>query len=182
MEKSNNTKVIVEAGICIALAKILSFIKFFEMPFGGSITLVSMLPLIVFSTRWGWKKGILVSAVYGLVDMMIGGYIIYPQQAIVDYILAYSMMGLSGIKFGNGNKLKNYIPSIVLAYFFRGVFSVISGFLFWYDMEVAQAAGFKVFWTYNLAYNYSYLIVDMIIVIVVYSLIFNRLKKLLNRK
>ena len=56
----------------IALATVLSMIKFANLPFGGSVTLCSMLPLVLIAYRYKWKWGLLTGVVYGLVQMVLG--------------------------------------------------------------------------------------------------------------
>ena len=72
MEK-NNTRFIVEGGVSIALSFVLSFVVLFKMPLGGSVTLASRLPIVIFAIRWGAKKGLLAAAVLGLLNMVFGG-------------------------------------------------------------------------------------------------------------
>ena len=71
--------ILVEGALMIALATILSYIKVFEMPQGGSITAVSMLPIILFATRWGVKNGLLTAMVYGVLQFLLqGGFSLSP--------------------------------------------------------------------------------------------------------
>lgn len=176
------TRMLVEGGIVIALSKILSFITLFKLPLGGSVTLVSRLPLIIFAIRWGVPKGLVVGAIYGVVDMLIGGYIIHPMQAILDYVLSYGAMGLAGISFGAKKDFKSYVPSIIISYIVSGLFNVISGYVFFNDMTTATKAGFSTFLTYDFAYNYSFLTADMVILLVIFAIAFNRLKPLLFKQ
>lgn len=176
--ENKNTRMIVEAGICIALSTILSFIKLFRMPLGGSVTLVARLPLIIYSIRWGWKKGVLAWAVYGLVQIALGGYVIHPVQGFLDYVVSYAVMGLAGLRFGKEFKKASFIPSIVLAYVLSGAANVLSGMIYFYDMTTALESGFNSFLLYNLAYNYSFLAADLAILLVVFVLTFDRIKKL----
>ncbi len=175
---NKNTRMIVEAGISIALATILSMITLFKMPLGGSVTLAARLPLVVYSIRWGWKKGILACAVYGLVQLSFGGYVIHPVQGFLDYIVSYAVMGFAGIKFGKGFSKTTFIPSVILAYLLSGAANVLSGMIYFYDMTTAMSKGFNSFLAYNLAYNYSFLAADCLILIVILVLTFDRMKNL----
>lgn len=181
MEK-NNTRFIVEGGVSIALSFILSFVVLFKMPLGGSVTLASRLPIVIFAIRWGVKKGVLAAAVLGILNIIFGGYVIHPAQAVLDYILSYSAIALAGISFGNSKSKFSYIPSIIISYLVSGAFNVISAFIFFNDMATASAAGFNNFTLYAFAYNYSFLSVDALILIVVFLLIFDRLKAYLNKQ
>lgn len=175
---NKNTKMIVEAGICIALATVLSFIKLFRMPLGGSVTLAARLPLVIYAIRWGWKKGILACAVYGLVQIALGGYVIHPMQGFLDYIVSYAVMGFAGIRFNDKFSKTSFIPGVIIAYLLSGAANVLSGMIYFYDMTTAMENGFQSFLAYNLAYNYSFLFFDCLILIVILVLTFDRMKSL----
>ncbi|MDY3007072.1 energy-coupled thiamine transporter ThiT [Anaerococcus porci] len=180
--KEKHTRFIVESGVSIALSFILSLVPVFRMPMGGSVTLVSRLPIIILSIRWGIKKGFIAAAALGFLNMTFGGYVIHPIQAILDYILSFAAIGLSGISFGKNESKFSYVPSIILSYIISGAMNVISAFFFFYDMSTANAAGFKTFLPYALAYNYSFLAADCLILIIVYLLIYDRLKSLFQKQ
>lgn len=175
---NKNTKMIVEGGISIALATVLSLIVLFRMPLGGSVTLASRLPLVIFSIRWGFKKGLLASALFGLVQIAMGGYVIHPVQGFLDYIVSFALMAVSGIKFSDNFSKKAFIPSIILAFILSGAANVVSGMIYFYDMTTAMEAGFNSFLLYNLSYNYSFLALDCAILLLVFILTFDRLKNL----
>mgnify|MGYP001033075437 CR=1 FL=1 len=173
-----STRMVVEGGIMLALSFLLDKIVLFRMPYGGSVTLARKLPLVIFAIRWGVKAGMIEGALFGLLNMLIGGYVIHPAQAILDYILSASMIGLAGIKFGNEKKLTSFIPSIIIAFLASGVFNVISGQIFFYSMTSAREAGFDKFIFYNIALNYSVLLADMAILLIVYAISYKSLNKL----
>lgn len=175
---NKSTKMIVEAGISIALSVVLSLIVLFRMPLGGSVTLASKLPLIIYSIRWQRKRGVLVGAIFGLIQILMGGYVIHPAQAVLDYIVSFAAIGLAGIRFGDGFSRKSFIPSIILAYIISGASNVLSGMIYFNDMTVATKAGFKSFFAYALAYNYSFLAADLAILLVIMLVSFNRMKEL----
>lgn len=181
MEK-NNTRFIVEGGVSIALSFILSFVVLFRMPLGGSVTLASRLPLVIFVVRWGFKKGLWAALIFGILNMVFGGYVIHPAQAILDYILSFSAIAISGISFGKSKTKFSYIPSIIISYLVSGLFNVISAFVFFNDMATAKAAGFNNFTLYAFAYNYSFLAADALILIIVFLLIYDRLKLYLDKQ
>lgn len=181
MEKKN-IRFIVEAGVSIALSFILSLIPLFRMPLGGSVTLVSRLPIIILAIRWGYKRGILVGAIFGFLNMSFGGYVIHPIQGILDYILSFAAIGLAGISFGKKDNKMSYLPSIILSYIVSGAMNVISAFFYFYDMTLANKAGFDTFLPYALAYNYSFLAADCLILIIIYLIIYDRLKSLFVRQ
>ena len=77
-DSENNAKYVTYAGVCIATSYALSFVKFLQMPQGGSITLASMLPLMLFAYKFGTKKGVLAGFVYGLLQLIQNPVIYHP--------------------------------------------------------------------------------------------------------
>lgn len=173
-----SVQMIAEAGIMIALAKVLSMIKLFEMPLGGSVTLGSMVPIFIFAIRWGWQKGIIVGLVYGIVDFMIGGWYVNPIQVCFDYVFAYAMLGFAGISLSKNKDRESFLshlPAIALAVFLRGVSHTISGVVFY--ASSAEGSGMSPF-LYSVSYNYSFLAVDFIIAIAILALIWKPIIKI----
>ncbi len=165
---------LAEAGVCIALAKILGSIKLFEMPLGGSITPASMAPLFLFAIRWGWKRGLLVGFAYGIVDMLIGGYVIHPAQMILDYPAAYAMCGLAGLALvkSNTNTITAHLPSILLATLMRALMHIISGLIFF-----GEGRSFGASLAHSVGYNLQFLLPDVVICIVVLYLLWPPLSR-----
>lgn len=187
-----STRMVAEAGVMIALAKILSFIKLFEMPMGGSVTLASMAPVLFFAIRWGWQKGLLVGLVYGLVDYLLGGYTVHPLQVLLDYPLAYMMLGFAGLqRASDGDGFFSHLPSLILAVVLRLAMHVLSGCIFYSTIDFTKAgaslgeaftlsnmgAGFM----YSLQYNAAFLGVDFLICLVILALAWQPLRKRMHR-
>lgn len=89
-------RISIEIALTIALATVLSMFTVLKMPYGGSVSL-GMLPLIVIALRRGLGPGLAAGALYGVVDLMIDPYIVHWVQPILDYPVAYAMVGLAGI-------------------------------------------------------------------------------------
>lgn len=87
---------IAEAGIAIGLAAVLSMIKVYHLPAGGSITAGSMIPILLLALRRGYKLGVVAAALYGVVQIIEGAYIVHPVQLFLDYPLAFGALGLAG--------------------------------------------------------------------------------------
>jgi thiamine transporter len=169
--KKFNTQMLAEAGIMLAMAVVLSeFVKIFELSYGGSVTLGGMVPIFIFAFRWGGKKGMLVGAVYGILDMIIGFYSAHPLSILLDYPLAFGMLGLAG--FFRKNTV-GYIGGIVTGVTGRFIMHVISGVVFYasYAVEKGQAP-----LIYSLTYNGSYLSIELVITIVLSLLIMKFVK------
>lgn len=153
-----NVRMLAEAGMTLALAVILSeFVKLFEMPMGGSVTLGGMVPLFLFAFRWGGKKGMLVGAVFGILDLLIGGfYSMHPIAIILDYPLAFSVLGLAG--FFKKSTI-GHIGGIFTGIFARFICHVASGVLFYASYAPEGQAPL----VYSIVYNGPYLWMELLI-------------------
>lgn len=96
-EQEHKTKSIVYASVCIALSFALSYIRFFRLPQGGAITFVSALPLMIYSYMFGIRKGVLAGFIYGILQAIQDPWILHPIQFLLDYPIAFAMVGLAGI-------------------------------------------------------------------------------------
>ncbi|NLJ40216.1 MAG: energy-coupled thiamine transporter ThiT [Clostridiales bacterium] len=119
-----NTKMIVYAGLSIAISFVLSYLRIYRWPQGGSITPASMLPLFVFAYFFGARAGIVAGAAYGLLHLVQGAYIVHWAQLLLDYILAYAALGVAGYFKDNIYK------GIGVGGFLRFFFSFLSGVIF----------------------------------------------------
>ena len=139
------TRRLVETGVMLAIGTILSVIRLFALPFGGSVTVVSMLPIVLIAYRYGTKWGLFSGFVFGLLNMVTGfstvkaffmpdeGYGLIKAVLIIliDYIIAYTVLGFGGVfakKFKNGS-VSLCLGSIV-ALSLRFVAHFVSGFIF----------------------------------------------------
>lgn len=179
MQKNNTswtTKMLTEGAICIALAFVLGRIKLFEMPQGGSITAGQMIPLIIFALRHGLTKGLIVGALYGIVDMMFGGYVMHPAQAILDYPLAFALLGLAGLysqEFLSTKKVGPILRGAALGVLGRFICHVLTGVIFFasYAPEGQGALA------YSVIYNGTFLAVEFVITLVIIYLLRNFLTR-----
>ncbi len=174
MEKMS-TRILVEAGVFIALAQILSFIKY-EMPYGGSVTLGSMIPIIIFAIRWGTKRGILVGLVYGFLQFALGTKFSYhPLGIFLDYIFAFGCLGFAGIFKKN---MFSIISSTALAMLGRFAFHFLSGIILWYTFA---PEGMNIY-LYSLIYNGQYMLPEFIISTVILTALYKPLRKYIIRQ
>lgn len=173
-KKPFNSRCIALAGICVAASFALSYIKFFEMPQGGSITLASLLPLMLFAYVYGPRKGVLVGFVYGLLQAVQDPYIIHPAQFLLDYPIAFAVVGFAGA-FAKIKALDK-LPQIKFALgavvggalrFFAHVLSGVFAF-----GAYAVDSGATNFWAYSMGYN-SFVFVDLILVVVAGAVLFS---------
>ena len=134
------TRLIVEGALMIAMAYVLSMIKFFELPQGGSITL-EMLPLVVMGLRNGPKWGCLTGFVHGILQMILGfSNVLYCATLLsqlgcilLDYLLAFTCLGLSAVFADRikGNKVMGAAFGAVVVGILRFICSFLSGWLLW---------------------------------------------------
>lgn len=118
---------LVFCAMAVALATVLSNIKLFSFPWGGSITLLSMLAACLPGYFFGIGAGLMTGVAYGVLQLFVDPYVIHPLQLVMDYLLAFGALGLSGL-FTNAKNglLKGYITAILGRY----VFVVASGYIF----------------------------------------------------
>ena len=151
MQKASKARCLAYCAVCIALAFILNQVSLFRMPQGGSITPASMLFVVLAGYWLGPVYGIMAGVTKGLLDTITGAYILHPAQYVLDYLLGFGMLGLSGffrkMKFG---LQIGYIVGVLG----RFIMVATSGVVFWADM--AQM-GFTGALTFSLIYNISYI-------------------------
>lgn len=169
--KSKKITVLVEGAVMVALATVLSYIRVYKLAWGGSITLLSMLPIVVFSIKRGLKSGLAVSFVYSLVQLFQGitdglfGWGLSGAMLVgcilFDYIFAFTVLGLAGIFRKKG--LIGWIVGIVIAMTLRYACHTMTGIVIWKSLGPLWD-GFTPdsFWIYSLLYNGSYMIPEII--------------------
>ena len=165
-KKRMSTKQLVFCAAAMALAFITSYIKIWNMPWGGSVTLCSMLFIVLAANWYGAGTGIFVGLVYGILQFIQEPYVLSFFQVCCDYILAFAALGVAGFfaKKKHG-LLKGYIAAVLA----RGAFHALGGYLYWMDyMPENFPQSLKS--TYPIAYNYSYLLVEAVITIVIISI------------
>ena len=167
--RASRTVVLVEGALCIALSVVLSYLRLFRMPQGGSVNL-ELVPLILFAWRrglyWGTGAGVLT----GVLNLLLGGYIVHPVQAILDYPAAYGAMGLAALF----PKPQMRLPGLAVATFVQFACHVLSGVIFFasYAPEGTNP------WVYSAVYNGSFLAPKIILSAVVTWLLLRKLEEI----
>ena len=157
------TKPMVFAAMAMALGMITSFLKLFEAPMGGSVTLFSMLFICCIGYWYGLRTGLITGVAYGLLQLIADPYIISLPQMITDYLLAFGALGLSGLFSNQKNGLiKGYIAGVLGRY----LFAFLSGLIFF--AAYAKGSGMSAP-VYSLAYNGSYLGIEAAMTLVILS-------------
>ena len=171
-----NTKMMAMGAVCIALSSVLSMIKIWKMPQGGCITAASMLPLMLFSYVYGMGPGCLVGALYGVLQFIIEPYFLSLPQMLLDYPIAFGMMGLAGLFSKMDNENLGLTVGVVLASVGRFVAAVLSGVIFF-----AEYAGDQNPWVYSIVYNGSYMLPECIICVILCLAVGLRLARQLKK-
>ena len=145
-KKKMGTKQLVFCAMAIALAFVTSYIKILPMPWGGSVTLCSMLFIVLVANWYGVKTGIFVGLAYGILQFIQEPFVLTFFQVCCDYILAFAALGVA-----------------------RGVFHSLGGYLYWMDyMPDDFPQSLKML--YPIIYNYSYLLVEAVITVIIISI------------
>lgn len=146
--RSSRIALLVEIALSIALSAVLNTVKIFEMPQGGTISLV-MLPLLVLALRRGPIAGMVAGALYGVVDVLIDPFVVHWVQFVLDYPLAYSVVGIAGLFAGVWRRSIGFdriskaivvalLPGVLLAALLRYAAHVMSGVVFFSEYAQGQ--------------------------------------------
>ena len=165
-KKRENLRALVESSLLVAIGFALSYITPFRLPWGGSVTPLSMLPILMIGIRHGLKWGLLGGVVYACLQMMqqfwppptgtVEGYIAVVS---LDYIVAFSVLGLSGLFRGKKFGLLFAAPiCLILRYLSHFISGIVVWGVYAEDMPV---------WLYSLTYNGSYMIPEIILTTIV---------------
>ena len=148
--RSFKTRELAVCATCVALSVALNQLTLFKMPQGGAVTPCSMLFIALSGYWFGPFAGVTSGVAMGLLDLLLGGYVVHPAQLLLDYPLAFGMLGLAGAF----RKMRFGLP---VGYMFgaagRFAFSFLSGWVFFaeYAPEGQHAAA------YSAVYNGSYI-------------------------
>jgi len=149
-KKQNYTRALTTSALMVALSMILSNIKLFDMPQGGAVTLFSMLPIILLGWMLGTRWGVMGGLVLGLINLMFDAYVIHPAQLILDYFLAFAVLGLSGLV---RNKKHGLALGVIVGVLGRYICSFLSGWIFFGEYAPENFSAF----TWSLWYNLTYI-------------------------
>ena len=168
--KKWTAKTVAFGALAIALSFVLSCIRLYRMPQGGSVTPGSMLPLMLFSAAFGVGPGLLAGLAYGVLQYLQGGWFANVWQFSLDYLLAFAALGLAGLAKHLPEKWGLYC-AMVIAALCRALSATLAGIMFW---DTAPWA--------SLVYNGTYLIPDTLICIILAVLIAKPVMKVLKAK
>ncbi len=161
-----DTKAIAYGAVCVALSFALSYVKFFSMPQGGSVTFASLLPLVLYSYMFGTRRGVIVGVVYGLLQFAQSPQFYQPVQVLIDYPIAFGAIGVAGLcrnwKILKGNIFAEFVVGATIAVILRYCAHTLSGYFVFYSWAPIDQGYTALTWT--LVYN-LYVLVDLAIVL-----------------
>ncbi|MFC1803216.1 energy-coupled thiamine transporter ThiT [Thermoproteota archaeon] len=163
-----DTRILAEMAIAIALATVLSYIKIFSLPFGGSVTLGSMVPILLIAFRSNVKVGVVTGIIYGFVQMFLDGWFYSPVGMFLDYPLAFGVLGLAGLF------KKQPLVGVVVSLASRFVSHYISGIVFFgYNAPEGMSP-----MVYSAVYNGVFMLPEMVISLILIYLLVKRARVL----
>ena len=163
------THLLTEIAAFVALSVICSFIKIWEMPQGGSVAL-TMVPILLIAFRRGPVAGMITGGIYGLISLAIAGVIYHPMSILLDYVLAFGLVGLAGFFRKN---LPFAICGTVLGIAGRFLSSLVSGAVLFGSYAPAGQNP----WIYSLIYQATYLIPELVICLVAIIFLYGKAKR-----
>ena len=187
--RNTRTRALCECGIMLALAIALSYIKFFELPFDGSITLFSMLPICLVAIKYSWKWGLCTAFCFSWFQILQGGVFgwgLTPVMLIgslfLDFILAFTVLGFAGIFRKKG--YLGMLCGIALVCVLRFLVHFLAGIILWANFEEFMAFGVE--WInrpvlYSICYNGVYMLPETVLTVGVAAILLKipQIKKLL---
>lgn len=186
--RKNFTKKLTITAVLIALGSVLSLIKVYEMPLGGSVTLLSMLPIVLVPLMYGTLWGLCGAFMYSVVQLMFGifidglfgwglsaGYLV--GAVFFDYLIAYTVLGFSGVLKSKGSF--GIIAGVIVAMFLRFLSHLVSGGIFF-----ASWTEWENVWLYSICYNGLYMLPEAVLTSIGAFFVFknSQIKKLCSIK
>ena len=169
-------RALCEGAIMVALAQVLSYLKLWELPQGGSVTL-GMLPIFLYCARWGFGPGMLASAAYGILQLVLDvAYAVGWQSVLGDYLVAFAVLGVAGVF----SKAKlGFFLGTVAGCIARFLVHWVVGATLWAEYMPEKFFGMTMTspWIYSALYNGSYILIDMAMIIVVGLILYRVMPK-----
>lgn len=179
--KNKKLRMLVEGAMMVALAVVLSYVRVFKLPWGGSVTLLSMLPIVIYSIRWGVKAGFATAFVFSLAQFAQGcadglfGWGLTPVMLIacilLDYVLAFTVLGSAG--FFRKKGMPGWIGGTVLAIVLRFLCHFGSGVVIWHSFgELWNGFSTDNTYLYSLLYNGAYMLPELVFTLIATVILF----------
>ncbi|MCR5429458.1 MAG: energy-coupled thiamine transporter ThiT [Lachnospiraceae bacterium] len=167
MNTLSNSRKLTEAAIMLAIGTVLSLIKLIDLPYGGSVTIASMLPVVIIAYRHGIKWGLMTGFVYGVIQQLLGlntlsyatGWQSIVAIILLDYIVAFMVAGFGGIFKKAFKQPQALFAGSLFICVLRYICHVITGCTVWAGLSIPTNAAF----VYSLSYNATYMIPETIV-------------------
>ena len=170
-------RALCEGAILVALAFVLSFVKLYQLPNGGSLT-PAMFPILLFALRFGLGRGLLAGFTFGLLQMIFdGAYAWGWQSMLLDYLVAFPPLGLAGLFRG---KAWGIFPGTVIGCVGRFIVHYISGVTIYRIIDPTSIPGLGTFdnaQLYSIVYNASYMLPNMVLALLLAGVLYVPLKR-----
>lgn len=171
-EKDNSqistTRILTEAGLMLAVATVLSMVRILSLPYGGSVTVASMLPIILIAYRHGLKYGLITGLAYALIQQLLGlknlSYVTTWQSVLavifLDYIIAFTVLGFGGLfKKIIKSQAAALVAGTILVCLLRYACHVLSGATVWAGLSIPDNAALL----YSIGYNLTYMLPESVV-------------------
>lgn len=152
-----DVRALTYGAICVSMAFVLSYIKLFSAPQGGSVTLASMLPIMLYARLYGTRRGLLVGLVYGLLQFIQKPEITHWAQVVLDYPIAFAAIGLAGVSKHIPAGIFKLPIGTIIGGAARWAVHTLSGFLFFSQILNGDAL------VVSVVYNGWYMLFDTLI-------------------
>ena len=188
----NLTRKLTESAVLIALGTVLSLLKI-DLPFGGGVTIASMLPLVLISHRWGWKWGVPTAFVYSAIQLLLGldnvgyatSFIMAVGIILLDYIIAYTVIGFSGV-FDKviGKNRGSMAVGIAVTFVLRFACHLLTGVWIWGEWmpETFMNMTMTSPWLYSFLYNGWYMLAELVVTEIIAMLIYQPLARFIRKE
>ena len=179
MMKHKRLVALCECAILLALSVVLSYIKFFKLPFDGSITLFSMLPVCLVAIKYGPRWGLGTAFCFSWFQILQGGVfgwgltpVMLIGSLLLDYIIAYTVLGFAGIFRKKG--YLGMLGGIALVCVLRFLVHFLAGIILWANFEQFVAFGQE--WIgrpvlYSICYNGVYMLPETVLTVAVAAIL-----------
>ncbi len=175
--KKNFVRRLTESAVMLSVATVLSMLALVDMPFGGKLTPVSMLPIFIIVFRYGVGWGFAASFTYGLIQMVLGldnlsyatNWMAGVTIILLDYLVAYGVLGFGALfRKRLGHQWLEFSLGVAIGCVLRFLCHYITGITVWADPSGELPVAL-----FSFLYNGAYMLPEMIVTIAVGILLTN---------
>ena len=174
-----SVRALCEGAILVAAAQLLSYLRLWRMPWGGSVVL-AMVPIVLYAIRWGFARGLFAGFVFGILQFTLdGGFAIGWQSIIGDYLLAYTAVAFAGLCRGRKGAV---FTGTLLGGGVRFLVHFVVGATVWAAYMPEEFFGMTMTspWFYSLLYNLAYMIPNIAVTLLVFAVLYRPMGKYLR--